>query len=178
MSSCRTGSGGTPYGRGAQPGIVGSLRNQGNLPTMYQESAPRYNYRDGRLYPDPPSSTFGRLASNNWPGKVIADQFTCASGFVGVLQPDNTIAQVWRGLPGTCTTLNPNCRAALANGAFAPMSSASFGRLPYKFFDGVPRACAGRRSVVRNRCDLMRFSNVPQAGPPCCYGRVPLKRGG
>lgn len=179
MSSCRTGSGGTPYGRDAQPGIVGNLRNQGNLPTMYQESAPRYNYRNGRLYPDPPTGTFGRLASNMWPDKTIADQFTCASGFIGVVQPDNTISQMWRGLPGSCPNLNGNCRAALANGTFSSgLSGQAFGRRPYKFFDGVPRTCNGQRSVVRNRCDLMRFSNMPQAGPTCSYGWVPLKRGG
>lgn len=102
--SCTGGGGTQAPGKGqSTPGIVGTLQNSANLPTMETFQEQPYLWQNGpAVYPAASQYSFPRQPSNYWPGRVRGMiEFNCASGFVGCLDRETGhIQKTWVGLPG------------------------------------------------------------------------------
>lgn len=138
--SCFGGGGTQSRGKGSsRAGAVPDIHDEGNYTSIKWFPLPKYNYRGGRLYPDPLPNSFVRKRSDFFDFKDESCECGVGNGFVGRRLDDGTIQSVFVGLPGSQ----------------GPIDRPTTFKRPYKFWDNAPRqAPNGRLAVARSRKQL------------------------
>lgn len=158
--SCFGGGGTQPWGKGSsRAGALPALHNGGNYASLKWLPTERYNYRGGKLYPDPPPGAPVRQASYFFDFRDESCACGVAGGFAGKVQDDGTIKQVFVGLPGS----------------FGPVSRPTTFRRPYKFWRNVPPPVPnGKLGVARQLCSVPVMQRYrPVAPGETCLPALP-----